>query len=95
MNDDDLLNYYIEIGAVEVAGISQDGEFIYKITEKANEIAPELWQAHMDYIDESLMSLYKAGLVNITYNEDLEAIIQLSKEGYEAAKKLGLIDLGE
>lgn len=95
MDEDYLLNYYIEIGAVSVASITEDGEFIYQITEKAKEVAPELWEAHTNFVDESLMVLYKAGLVNISYNEDLEAIVELSKEGYEAAKSMGLINLDE
>ena len=90
---DDILNYYIEIGAVEVAGISEDGEFIYAITEAAKELAPDLWEAHEKHVDESLMSLYDMGLVSVSYNENLEATLELTEEGKVMAKEFGIVQM--
>ena len=87
------LDYYIEIGAVSIEGIDEEGEFIFLITEKAKDLAPELWKAHMDYIDEAMMKLYKEGLVNVSYDENLEAIFNLTDEGKELAKEFGLIEM--
>jgi hypothetical protein len=92
-DEDEKLNYYIEIGAVEVAGISEEGEFIYSVTELAKEIAPDLWAAHEAHVDESLLSLYDMGLVSVSYNEDLEAVIELTDEGKKKAKELGIIQM--
>jgi DNA-binding PadR family transcriptional regulator len=93
VDDDDKLAHYIEIGAVELAGMDESGEFIFQITEKAREIAPELWEAHEEHINNSLMRLYKEGLINVTYNEDLEAVIEMSPEGHRVARELGLIEI--
>jgi len=90
---DDILNYYIEIGAVEVAGISEDGEFIYAITEAAKKLAPDLWEAHEKHVDESLMSLYDMGLVSVSYNENLEATLELTEEGKAMAKEFGIVQM--
>lgn len=92
MDPDDELDHYIEIGAVEVAGIEEDGEFIFKITEKAKEVAPELWDAHQEHVDEVLLGLFEEGLLTVSYNEDLEAIVELTPEGKEIAKQYGLIE---
>lgn len=91
MNPDDLFNYYLEIGAINVYGIDDDGEFIFEISENAKDIAPELWESHSNYVDKSLMKLYDAGLINITYDENLEASVELSEEGYREAKRLGIL----
>ena len=90
---DDMLDYYIEIGAVEIAGVSEDGEFIYAITPLAKELAPDLWEAHEKHVDESLLSLYDMGLVSVSYDENLEATIELTEEGKKKAKEFGIIQM--
>ena len=87
------LAYYMEIGAINLVGLNDDGEAVYEITELAQEIAPELWQSHIDYVDQTMMELFEAGLLNVEYDENLEATIYLTPEGYEIAKEYGLIDL--
>jgi DNA-binding MarR family transcriptional regulator len=95
MDPDETLDHYIEIGAVEVAGIDEEGEFIFKVTEKARELAPELWDAHTEHVDEVLLGLFEKGLLSVSYNEDLEAEIELTPEGKEIAKQHGLIEFEE
>ena len=93
MDDDEKLSMYLEMGAVELAGMDESGEFIFQITEKAKDVAPELWQAHQEHVDRSLVQLYEAGLIRVTYNDNLEAIIEMSEEGHELAKELGLVEI--
>ena len=90
---DDKIAYYLEIGAIGIEGVDENGEIVYSISENAQEIAPDLWEAHVEYVDSSLIELYNAGLISIEYDENLEATINLSKEGYEKAKSMGLIDI--
>lgn len=93
--DGELLDYYLEIGAIEVAGIEDDGEFIFAITDKAKDIAPELWEAHQDHVDNSLLELYEMGLVNVTYDENLNPIFELTEEGKIVSKQFGLIQMDD
>ena len=96
MNEEDndhKLAYYIEIGAVSLEGMDENGELIYSISEDAKDIAPELWQSHMEYVDKSIMELYEAGLVEIEYDEDLKATIHISPEGQKLAREKGLIEM--
>jgi hypothetical protein len=84
--------YYLEVGAIEMVGMDEDGEMIFKIAEKCKEVAPELWLAHQNHVDETLIMLLEKGLINVTYNEDLEALIEVSPEGKAVIKEMGLID---
>jgi len=95
MSDEDYmqLEHYIEIGAIEVEGVDEDGELIFSITEIAKDVAPELWQAHSEYVDRSLIKLYEEGLINIEYDENLEATITVNENGMEAVKKMGIIPM--
>ena len=87
------LERYIEIGAIEIAGMDENGEIIFAINESAQELAPELWEAHMHFVDESLIELYEAGYLKVDYDENLEATISLSPEGFEIAKAKGIIPM--
>lgn len=86
------LNHYLEIGAIEISGMDQHGDVVYEIKECAKEIAPELWQSHAEYVDNALIELFEDGLIEIEYNEDLEAIIKISKEALEIARDMGIVD---
>ena len=87
------LEHYLEIGAISLAGMDENGEIIYAIEDKAKEIAPELWEAHIRYVDESLMKLYEKGLLQVEYDENLEAMLHISPEGQKIAKEMGLIEM--
>jgi hypothetical protein len=91
--NDHKLAYYLEIGAVSLEGMDESGEMIYSISENAKDLAPELWQSHLDYVDKSLLELYEAGLVEIEYDENLQATIHISPEGKRIAKEKGLIEM--
>jgi len=90
-SDESRMAYYLEIGAIELAGMDEDGEMIFAINESAKEIAPELWEAHTNYVDKTLVELYEAGYVKVDYDENLEAMISLSQEGFEIAKQKGIL----
>ena len=89
------LEYYIEIGAIEISGVDEYGEIVFKITDEAEELAPELWQSHKDYIDETLLDLYEKDLISVEYDENLEATITLTEEAKKIAKQHGMIETQE
>lgn len=92
-SNDKRIAYYLEIGAISFEGVDENGEIIYAISEDAKELAPDLWQSHVDYVDKSLMELYEQGLVEIEYNENLEATLHISPEGQKLAREKGLIEM--
>lgn len=91
--DDMKLAYYLEIGVVTAEGVDQNGEIIFAIHDSAKELAPELWQAHIDYVDSAMIRLYEEGLMEVEYDENLEATMKLSPEGLKKAKEMGLIEM--
>jgi hypothetical protein len=98
MEDDEFerdLEHYIEIGAIEISGVDEYGEIIFKITDEAKELAPELWQSHKDYIDQTLLDLYEKDLISVEYNENLEATITLTEEAKRIAKEHGMLEMEE
>ncbi len=49
----------------------------------------------MEHVDSAMTKLYEEGLVEVEYDEDLEPMFRISKEGYERAKEYGLIEFPE
>ena len=47
----------------------------------------------MEYVDDTLIDLYKDGLLDIEYDENLEATMHFTKEGYSIAKEKGVIPM--
>jgi len=84
---------YIAMGAIEIAGVDENGEILFAINESAKETAPELWKSHMHFIDKTLVDLYESGDLTVEYDENLEATISLSEEGFRIAKEKGILPL--
>jgi hypothetical protein len=90
---DQMMEHYVEIGAVTVNGIDKSGNFIYVITDKAKELAPDLWEVHHEMIDEALISLFEQGLIEVEYDEDLNANMKISEAAKEVMYQLGYVDM--
>ncbi len=92
MEPEESLSRYIEIGAVEISGVEENGEFIFNVTPAAEYLAPELWEAHHNYVDQMMVDLFEKGLLNISYDEDLNAYIELTEEGKFVARQRGIVE---
>lgn len=90
---DQMMEHYVEIGAVTVNGIDVSGNFIYVITDKAKELAPDLWEMHHDMIDDALVGLFEQGLIEVEYDEDLNANMRISDEARQVMYELGYVDM--
>jgi len=88
------IEYYLEIGAIKFAGYDEYGEVLFEINEAVTkDLAPELWYAHEDYVEDRLLDLLEKNLMQVDYDENLEATMIFTEEGYDAAKKMGIIPL--
>jgi len=88
------IQHYIDIGAIKIAGFTEDGEAIFELNEDTTrDLAPELWEAHEQYIDAELLDLLDNDLMQVEYDEELNATFNFTLEGYEIAKSKGIIPL--
>lgn len=56
-------------GAVEVAGLTENGEMQYRLTEEAETVAPDLYNRTLDFFYSQLTLLWADGFVNIDMTE--------------------------
>jgi len=88
------IQHYLDIGAIRVAGFTKDGEAIFELNEDVTPLlAPDLWQAHEDYIESELIDLVNNDLMQVEYDEDLNATYHFTREGFDIAKRKGIIPL--
>ena len=91
-----LVNYLIDNGAIEIYGMTENAEITYRFNMKVLEdIMPEFYNMIMEEIDNDLLELYKRGLVDISYDENLEASFQINEEGKKFMKEKGIFMDGE
>lgn len=90
------IQHYIDIGAIRLAGYTEDGEAIFELNEDITPIlAPDLWQAHEDYVESELIDLVNNDLMQVEYDEDLRATYNFTEEGYQIAKGKGIIPIDQ
>ena len=97
MNEDDeidsLISDLVELGALVDNGVDAYGETTYTVNaERMREVYPAFYDLFMEEMNETLLSLYDQGLVNIEYDEDLNAHFSLTEEGEKEVERIILSD---
>jgi rRNA pseudouridine-1189 N-methylase Emg1 (Nep1/Mra1 family) len=86
-NDDDFFQYLLEKGAMEPYGVNDDGEPLYRFNlDILEEVLPEAAEVIKEEIDNDLMHLYEMGLIDISYNENLDVTFSVSEKGKKYIK---------
>jgi hypothetical protein len=52
------------------------------------EVFPEFFKIHMEEVDETILSLYEKGLVDVEYDENLVARFSLTEKGEQVTDQL-------
>ena len=62
-----LLEHLIIQGAIEISGIDNDGEMTYSITDKLQEVHPELYRELKDEFEYNMFEMINAGPKTMTW----------------------------
>lgn len=88
--EEEFIGYLEDAGALEWVGMDKDGERILKPNmEILREVYPEMYYDMLEDLNETLMTLYEKGLVQIQYDENLEPRFQLSDEAIDFLEENG------
>jgi hypothetical protein len=60
----------IENGAIEFAGLNEDGEPIYNFTDKLKDINPDLFDIHQTQLNREVMFLWEQGFITVDLLQD-------------------------
>ena len=92
MSEDEQVEQFIgelvEAGALEVDGMYHD-ELTYRVNLNVmEEVFPEFFKIHMQEVDETILSLYEKGFINVEYDENLNARFSLTEKGEKVTDQL-------
>lgn len=88
-DEDKIIAYLEEVGAITWDGMDGE-EAIFKFDmPKLKEVMPGLYNQIMEELDQDLLKLYESGMLDIEYNEKLEASFKLSEQGIAYLESLG------
>ena len=86
----EIMEYLISEGAAILDGIDEDGEPIYRFDmDVLEEVMPELHAAMQQDMDQFLVDLYQKGLIEVSYDENLNALMSISEQGKIALTEAG------
>ena len=60
----------IENGAIEYAGLNEEGEPVYNFTDKLKDIHPDLFDIHQTQLNREVMFLWEQGFITVDLLED-------------------------
>ena len=84
--EEELVQYLLSIGAIEHVNNDSNKSPIYKLTENAKELVPELYKEFMKDFNMAAFSLWSKDLINIIFNDTGEPIIELNKDSTNIKK---------
>jgi predicted ATP-grasp superfamily ATP-dependent carboligase len=76
--EEEMIQYLISIGALEYVFDDEDGEPVYRLTEEAKDLVPDLYEEHMKDFNSVVFSLWSKNLVDVVFDEDGEPMIGLN-----------------
>jgi hypothetical protein len=89
-NEEDIIEFLESKGALILDGVASNGEAVFKFNlDILKEVLPPLYNDIMAELDEDLLTLYKEGLVDVEYDEELNARFKISEKGERVMKDLG------
>jgi hypothetical protein len=71
MKEEDLIFIdLVEQGAIEYAGLNEEGEAIYNFTDKLKDINPDLFDIHQTQLNREVMFLWEQGFITVDLLQD-------------------------
>lgn len=73
----------ILMGAVEVAGVSEEGEFLYNFTDDAPKIVPEMFDQHLNRLHREVMYFWEQGFLHLENLSSFNPVIMLTPLAFD------------
>jgi len=75
----------IDKGAVSFEGFAEDGEPLYRFTEKLEDVAPDLYKMHISMLNTEIMALWEKGFVDMDLFEE-SPTVKLTEKAFDKNK---------
>jgi hypothetical protein len=75
--EEEIIDQLLLDNALEIVGIDKsNGEFLYAFTPKIQEVMPDLYEDHLNFVHSEIMVLWEKGFLNVDFlSEDPEVTL--------------------
>lgn len=91
-DSNEVLEKLILAGAVEVAGLDPNGEFLYAFTPQMPELFPEFHEHVSRHYSEAITDLWSNGYLEISLDENGDEIVTLNEKSVDP-EELAKLDI--
>lgn len=84
--EQEMIDFLLSIGAIDLVGYDDDGQEIYLISEKANEVFPSIAKLHEQEVNSAIFNLWKINMINVNFDENGEPLISLNENSLDEDK---------
>jgi hypothetical protein len=72
----DVMMFMLDNGYIDIVGVDDDGEAVYKMTDRMLNDFPEIFEEHLEETNNLVFSVWQKGLLEVVMNEDATWEIQ-------------------
>lgn len=84
--EDKLMEMLILTGAMEIAGLDEQGNPLYVFTNKMKEVMPEIYEEHLKDINQKIMNLWDKGFVEVKFDDDGDFKVSITDDALDEEK---------
>jgi len=92
--DPEEILHLLKIGALEFVNVDENNENVYRFTQKAKKLVPELYDEHMKEFSNVVFSLWVKNMLDVVFDEEGEPLISINKNSCDS-EKVKELDLDE
>lgn len=76
-----IIDNLLSNGALEYAGVSDEGEILYNFTPMLKNIMPALYNEHLNHVNSELMNLWEKGFIEMDLMSN-NPVVRLSPKAF-------------
>lgn len=85
--EEELIQFLVAMGIIEPLGFMEEhGQEMYKITDTAQEIFPEIVEEQMSYINDAVFDLWNLEMIDVVFDDSGEPLVGLNDNSLDRKK---------
>jgi len=84
--EEETIEHLLEIGAIEFVSVDEEGNNVYRFTDMAKKLVPEIYDAHIKDFNNIVFSLWNKNLIDVVFDEEGEPLISINENSFNQEK---------
>ena len=84
----EIFSILVETGALELMGLDEDSEPLYRVTARCQEVFPDFYKMYTQELNATAAELWQMGVVEVNFTTNGETSILFTADNYSMYRKL-------